>query len=153
METGKNRFFNICEAYQSMLGKSNRTESAQRRYASRGGCIDESYDDFDNADYGNDYQGGVNLTEEEFDRLVSFIRDDIRSDFDSIKLLDDGTYYRMAWEHLNSMNIPTPKYGDVSDIVLIYSYEKDEDENGEPIYVSDKITIKELVDAIYNKYM
>ena len=59
----------------------------------------------------------------------------------------------MAWEHLNSMNIPTPDDGDVADIVLAYSYEKDEDEYGEPIYTSDKITIKELVDAIYNKYI
>ena len=151
METGKNRFFNIYEAYQSMLGKSDSISSDVRRYKN----INESYDDFDNDDYGNgdDYQDGVNLTKEEFDRLVSLIRDDIRSDFGSIKLLDDGTYYRMAWEHLKSMNIPTPKYGDVSDIVLIYSYEKDEDENGEPIYVSDRITIKELVDAIYNKYI
>ena len=102
------------------------------------------------------YENGVNLTEDEFDRLVSLIRSDIKDDFDSfdsIKLLDDGTYYRMAWEHLNSMNIPTPDDCDVADIVLAYSYEKDEDEYGEPIYASDKITIKELVDAIYNKYI
>ena len=99
------------------------------------------------------YENGVNLTKDEFDRLVELIRGDIKSDFDSIKLLDDGTYYRLAWEHLNSMNIPTPDGGDAADIVLAYSYEKDEDEYGEPIYDSDKITIKELVDAIYNKYI
>lgn len=32
METGKNRFFNICEAYQSMLGKSDSISSDARRY-------------------------------------------------------------------------------------------------------------------------
>lgn len=102
------------------------------------------------------YENGVNLTEDEFDRLVSLIRSDIKSDFDSIKLLDDGTYYRLAWEHLNSMNIPTPDDCNVADIVLTYSYEKDEDDYGEPIepiYVSDEITIEELVKAIYNKYI
>ena len=32
METGKNRFFNICEAYQSMLGKSDSVARDARRY-------------------------------------------------------------------------------------------------------------------------
>ena len=99
------------------------------------------------------YENGVNITEDEFVRLVSLIRGDIKSGFDSIKLLDDGTYYSMAWEHLNSMNIPTPDDGYVADIVLTFPYEKDEDEYGEPVYASAKTTIKELVHSIYNKYI
>ena len=40
METGKNRFFNICEAYQSMLGKSDSVASDARRYKN----INESFE-------------------------------------------------------------------------------------------------------------
>ena len=40
METGKNRFFNICEAYQSMLGRSDSVARDARRYKN----INESFE-------------------------------------------------------------------------------------------------------------